>query len=57
MRLKDFWGMAYRRTRRCVTAELKTDELISQFCLGHVPAGISRGYVIKLTLQSGGAMR
>ena len=51
------WGMAYRRTWRTVAAELGVDELIAHFCLGHIPAGISRGYVAKLILSSGQAMR
>jgi hypothetical protein len=31
--------------------------MIAHFCLGHIPAGISRGYVVKMTLASGGTMR
>jgi integrase len=50
-------GMMYRRTWRTVAAECKVDELIAHFCLGHIPAGISRGYVVKMTLASGGTMR
>jgi integrase len=50
-------GMMYRRTWRTVAADVGVDELIAHFCLGHIPAGISRGYVVKMTLASGGAMR
>lgn len=51
------WGMMYRRTWRTIAADLGIDELIAHFCLGHVPAGISRGYVAKLILSGGNAMR
>jgi integrase len=51
------WGMMYRRTWRTIAADLGIDELIAHFCLGHIPAGISRGYVVKMTLASGAAMR
>jgi integrase len=50
-------GMALRRTWRTVAADCGVDELIAHFCLGHVPAGISRGYVAKMILSSGSAMR
>jgi len=50
-------GMMYRRTWRTVAADCSVEELIADFCLGHVPKGISRGYVQKLTLASGQAMR
>lgn len=51
------WGMMYRRTWRTIAADLGIDELIAHFCLGHIPAGISRGYVVKMTLASGQGMR
>jgi integrase len=50
-------GMALRRTWRTVAADAGIDELIAHFCLGHVPAGISRGYVSKMMLASGQGMR
>jgi integrase len=50
-------GMALRRTWRTVAAECGVDELLAHFMLGHIPAGISRGYVAKLILSSGSAMR
>ncbi len=51
------WGMMYRRGWRTVAADLGVDELIAHFCLGHIPAGISRGYVSKMILSGGSAMR
>jgi len=36
--------MALRRTWRTIAAAAGIDELIAHFCLGYVPAGISRGY-------------
>jgi integrase len=51
------WGMAYRRTWRTLAADAGIDELIAHFCLGHIPAGISRGYVAKMILSSGSGMR
>jgi integrase len=51
------WGMMYRRTWRTVAADVGVDELIAHFSLGHVPAGISRGYVAKMILSSGSAIR
>ena len=50
-------GMALRRTWRTVAADCGVDELLAHFMLGHIPAGISRGYVAKLVLSSGLAMR
>jgi integrase len=50
------YGRMYRRTWRTVAADCKIDELIAHFCLGHIPAGIGRGYVDKMTLVSGGTM-
>jgi integrase len=51
------WGMMYRRTWRTIAADVGVDELLAHFCLGHIPAGISRGYVVKMTLASGQGMR
>ncbi|HUZ33695.1 MAG TPA: tyrosine-type recombinase/integrase [Xanthobacteraceae bacterium] len=51
------YGKMNRHVWRTVAADLKIDELICEFCQGHVPKGMSRGYVLKLTLASGQAMR
>jgi integrase len=51
------WGMMYRRTWRTIAADLGIDELQAHFMLGHVPAGVSRGYVAKMTLAAGQGMR
>lgn len=51
------WGMMLRRTWRTIAADCQTDELIADFLLGHVPAGIGRGYVAKMILASGQGMR
>jgi integrase len=50
-------GMMYRRTWRTIAADSGIDELIAHFCLGHIPSGISRGYVVKMTLVNGDTMR
>ena len=50
-------GMALRRTWRTLAADCGIDELIAHFCLGHIPAGISRGYVSTILLARGSAMR
>jgi integrase len=50
-------GMSLRRTWRTIAADCGVDELIAHFMLGHIPTGISRGYVAKLILSSGSAMR
>jgi hypothetical protein len=50
-------GMLYRRTWRTLAADCGVDELVAHFCLGHFPPGISRGYVVKMTLASGQRMR
>lgn len=50
-------GMMLRRTYRTVAADLGIDELLTHFLQGHRPAGISRGYIAKMILASGGAMR
>jgi integrase len=51
------WGMSLRRTWRTVAADAGVDELLAHFLLGHIPTGISRGYVAKLALASGQGMR
>jgi integrase len=51
------WGMMLRRTYRTVAADLGVDELTIHFLMGHVPSGISRGYVAKITLSGGQGMR
>jgi integrase len=51
------WGMMLRRTYRTVAADLGVDELTIHFLMGHVPSGISRGYVAKITLSGGQRMR
>lgn len=50
-------GMALRRTWRTIAADSGVDELLAHFMLGHIPAGISRGYVAKMILSSGSGMR
>jgi integrase len=50
-------GQALRHSYRTVCADLKIDDLISHFLLGHAPEGISQAYVSKLILQNGPAMR
>jgi integrase len=50
-------GISLRRTWRTIAADCGVDELIAHFMLGHIPTGISRGYVAKLILSSGSAMR
>jgi integrase len=50
-------GIMLRRTWRTVAADIGVDELIAHFLLGHIPAGISRGYVSKLILTTGSGMR
>jgi hypothetical protein len=37
--------------------DCEIDELVAHFLLGHKPLGISRGYVAKMILESGKAMR
>ena len=49
--------MMYRRGWRTIAADLGVDELIAHFCLGHIPSGISRGYVHKMIISGGSAMR
>jgi integrase len=51
------WGMMLRRTYRTIAADLGVDELTTHFLMGHVPSGISRGYVAKMTLSGGQGMR
>jgi integrase len=50
-------GMELRRAYRTLCADLEVDGLISHFLLGHRPSGISQGYISKLMLVSGPAMR
>jgi integrase len=50
-------GQALRHSYRTICADLKIDDLISHFLLGHAPEGISQAYVAKLILQNGPAMR
>jgi integrase len=50
-------GNMLRHTYRTVAADLKVDDLLIQFLMGHKPRGISAGYVSRLILQSGTAMR
>jgi integrase len=50
-------GNMLRHTYRTVAADLKTDNLISHFLLGHAPRGISQEYIAILILASGPAMR
>jgi integrase len=50
-------GNELRHTYRTVCADLGIDDLLSHFLMGHAPAGISQGYVVRLLLTSGPAMR
>jgi integrase len=50
-------GMSLRRVWRTVAADCGVDEPLASFLLGHIPAGISRGYVAKMILASGEGMR
>jgi integrase len=51
------WGMSLRRTWRTIAADCGVDELLAHFLMGHIPAGVSRGYVAKMMLTSGQGMR
>jgi hypothetical protein len=51
------YGKMYRHIWRTVAAEEKIDETIAQFCVGHIPEGVSRGYIQKMMLMSGEAMK
>lgn len=51
------YGKMLRHVWRTVAADCGIDELICDFCQGHIPPGISRGYVQKLMLSNGDAMR
>jgi len=51
------YGMMLRRTYRTICAELGIDELRTHMLMGHKPQGISAGYLAKLILSSGRAMR
>jgi integrase len=50
-------GMMLRRVWRTVALDCGVEELLSHFMLGHAVTGISRGYVAKMILASGPAMR
>jgi integrase len=50
-------GMDLRRTYRTVCANMKVDEIIVTFLMGHKLAGVSRGYISKLILASAGSIR
>jgi integrase len=51
------WGMSLRRTWRTIAADCGVDELLAHFLMGHIPSGVSRGYVAKMMLTSGQGMR
>jgi len=51
------WGQSLRHAWRTIAAELETDEVIAHCLLGHALRGVSRGYISRLALQSGSAMR
>ena len=51
------YGMQLRRTYRTICAELSIDEIRTHLLMGHKPQGISAGYIAKLILQSGAAIR
>jgi integrase len=50
-------GQALRHSFSTVAADLKVDELIRHFLMGHSPKGISQKYIAMLILQNGPAMR
>lgn len=50
-------GKMCRHVWRTVAADLKIGDLICDFCLGHCRKEWGRGYVVKLTLARGEAMR
>jgi len=50
-------GQALRHSYSTVAVDLKIDELIRHFLMGHAPKGISQDYVALLILQNGPAMR
>jgi integrase len=50
-------GQALRHSYSTVAVDLKIDDLIRHFLMGHAPKGISQDYVAVLILQNGSAMR
>jgi hypothetical protein len=50
-------GQALRHSYSAVAVDLKIDDLIRHFLMGHAPKGISQDYVALLILQNGPAMR
>jgi integrase len=50
-------GQALRHSYSTVAGDLKIDNLIRHFLMGHAPKGISQDYVALLILQNGPAMR
>jgi integrase len=50
-------GQALRHSYSTVAVDLKIDELIRHFLMGHAPKGISQDYVSLLIWQNGPAMR
>jgi integrase len=50
-------GQALRHSYSTVAVDLKIDDLIRHFLMGHAPKGISQDYVALLVLQNGPGMR
>jgi hypothetical protein len=50
-------GQALRHSYSTVAVDLKIDDLIRHFLMGHAPKGISQDYVALLIVQNGPAMR
>ena len=50
-------GQALRHSYSTVAVDLKVDDLIRHFLMGHAPKGISQDYVSMMILQNGPAMR
>ena len=50
-------GQALRHSYSTVAVDLKINDLIRHFLMGHAPKGISQDYVALLVLQKGPAMR
>jgi hypothetical protein len=51
------WGNGLHHTYRTLCAELGIDEVLVHMLMGHALKSISRGYIARLVLQSGSAMR
>ena len=51
------YGMSLRRTYRTVAADLAIDDLHVHFLMGHALPGVSKGYVSKLIMAAGPALR